>query len=49
LPKIGDRVPFPGGELEIVALDGRRVAGLRVHRENSEKTAASASAGAATR
>ena len=32
LPKIGDRVPFPGGELEIIALEGRRVAGLRVHR-----------------
>jgi CBS domain containing-hemolysin-like protein len=32
LPKLGDRVPFPGGELEIVAMDGRRVAGLRVHR-----------------
>ena len=49
LPKIGDRVPFPGGELEIIALDGRRVAGLRVHRENSEKTAAGTPAGAATR
>ena len=33
LPKIGDRVPFPGGELEIVAMDGRRVAALRVHRQ----------------
>ena len=32
LPKIGDRVPFPGGELEVVAMDGRRVAALRVHR-----------------
>ena len=30
LPKIGDRVPFPSGELEVVAMDGRRVAGLRV-------------------
>ena len=49
LPKIGDRVPFPGGELEIIALDGRRVAGLRVHRENSEKTSAGTPAGAATR
>jgi CBS domain containing-hemolysin-like protein len=28
--KIGDRVPFPGGELEVVAMDGRRVAGVRV-------------------
>ena len=48
LPKIGDRVPFPGGELEIIALDGRRIAGLRVHRENSEQTAAGAPAGAGT-
>jgi CBS domain containing-hemolysin-like protein len=32
LPKIGDRVTLPGGELEVVAMDGRRVAALRVHR-----------------
>jgi CBS domain containing-hemolysin-like protein len=32
LPHVGDRVPFPGGELEVVAMDGRRVAALRVHR-----------------
>lgn len=32
LPRVGDRVAFSGGELEIVAMDGRRVAGLRVHR-----------------
>jgi CBS domain containing-hemolysin-like protein len=31
LPKIGDRVPFPNGELEIIAINGRRVAALRVH------------------
>ena len=31
LPKVGDRVTYPGGELEIVAMDGRRVAALRVH------------------
>jgi CBS domain containing-hemolysin-like protein len=30
LPVLGDRVAFPGGELEIVAMDGRRVAALRV-------------------
>ncbi len=30
LPKLGDRVPYPGGELEVVAMDGRRVAALRV-------------------
>jgi CBS domain containing-hemolysin-like protein len=50
LPKIGDRVAFPGGELEIVALDGRRIAALRVHRDTGAKidptsgTAASAGA-----
>ena len=47
LPKIGDRVPYPGGELEVIAMDGRRVAGLRVHRDNGDKTAAGATAGAA--
>ena len=31
LPKVGDRVTYPGGELEVVAMDGRRVAGVRVH------------------
>jgi CBS domain containing-hemolysin-like protein len=29
---VGDRVGFPGGELEVVATDGRRVAAVRVHR-----------------
>jgi CBS domain containing-hemolysin-like protein len=47
LPKIGDRVGFPGGELEIIALEGRRVAGLRVHRDNADKVAATTPAGAA--
>lgn len=32
LPKMSDRVPFPGGELEVVAMDGRRVAAVRVIR-----------------
>jgi CBS domain containing-hemolysin-like protein len=32
LPRIGDRAAFTGGELEVVAMDGRRVAALRVHR-----------------
>ena len=32
LPKVGDRVRVPDGELEVVAMDGRRVAALRVHR-----------------
>jgi CBS domain containing-hemolysin-like protein len=35
LPRVGDRVSFPGGELEVVAMDGRRVAALRVHRQPS--------------
>ena len=36
-PRVGDRVSFPGGELEIVAIDGRRVAALRVHRARSAR------------
>ncbi|MDQ6887037.1 MAG: hemolysin family protein [Gemmatimonadota bacterium] len=32
LPRVGERVTFPGGELEVVAMDGRRVAAVRVHR-----------------
>ena len=32
VPRIGDRASYPGGELEIVAMDGRRVAAVRVHR-----------------
>lgn len=39
LPRVGDRVGFPGGELEIVAMDGRRVAGLRVHRGAAQHSA----------
>ena len=31
LAKMGDRVRFPGGELEVVAMDGRRDAAVRVH------------------
>ena len=31
VPKIGDRVDYPGGELEVIAVDGRRVAAVRVH------------------
>ena len=34
LAKIGDRVRFPGGELEVLAMEGRRVAALRVHKPN---------------
>jgi len=36
LPKVGDRVAFPGGELEVVAMDGKRVAAVRVHRAAAE-------------
>ncbi|HEX5831472.1 MAG TPA: hemolysin family protein [Gemmatimonadaceae bacterium] len=32
LPRVGDRAPYPGGELEVVAMDGRRVAAVRVQR-----------------
>jgi CBS domain containing-hemolysin-like protein len=32
LPKLGDRVSFPHGALEVIAIDGRRVAALRVLR-----------------
>lgn len=32
LPHVGDRVMYPGGDLEVVAMDGRRVAAVRVHR-----------------
>jgi CBS domain containing-hemolysin-like protein len=32
LPRVGDRVAMPGGELEVVAMDARRVAAVRVHR-----------------
>lgn len=41
LPRVGDRVPYPGGELEVVALDGRRVAAVRVHRQAAAAPAAS--------
>ena len=43
LPRIGDRVPFPGGELEVVAMDGRRVAAVRVHRASPAAADARAS------
>jgi CBS domain containing-hemolysin-like protein len=32
LPRVGDRVSYPGGEMEVVAMDGRRVAAVRVIR-----------------
>ena len=39
LPRVGDRAPFPGGELEVVAMDGRRVAAVRVHRTAAAEVA----------
>lgn len=36
LPRMGDRAPFPGGELEVIAMDARRVAAVRVHRAASK-------------
>ncbi len=41
LPRVGERAAYPGGELEVVAMDGRRVAAVRVHRRDG----ASADAG----
>ncbi|MBC7791327.1 MAG: HlyC/CorC family transporter [Anaerolineae bacterium] len=38
LPQVGDRVTFPGGELEVVAIDGRRVAAVRLHRIRTSTT-----------
>ncbi|GJG85370.1 membrane protein [Gemmatimonadetes bacterium T265] len=38
LPHVGDRAPFPGGEFEVVAMDGRRVAAVRVHRATAATT-----------
>jgi len=40
LPRMADRVPFPGGELEVVAMDGRRVAAVRVIRGSRSGCAA---------
>src|SRR6266404_1932000 len=39
LPRMGDRIPIPGGELEVVAMDGRRIAALRIHRAGSRQPA----------
>jgi CBS domain containing-hemolysin-like protein len=44
LPRMGDRVPVPGGELEVIAMDGRRIAALRVHRAHPTPAGASAAA-----
>jgi CBS domain containing-hemolysin-like protein len=32
IPRVGDHVGFPGGDLEVIAMEGRRVAGVRVNR-----------------
>ncbi len=32
VPRVGDRVPIPVGALEVIAVAGRRVAAVRVHR-----------------
>lgn len=32
VPALGERAPYPGGELEVMAMDKRRVAAVRVHR-----------------
>ena len=47
LPRVGDRAAYPGGELEVVAMDGRRVAAVRVHRHDAADVAAAAARGAA--
>jgi CBS domain containing-hemolysin-like protein len=44
VPKMGDRVRFPGGELEVVAMDGRRVAAVRVLLAGSAAASASVAA-----
>jgi putative hemolysin len=46
LPRMGDRIPIPGGEMEVVAMDGRRIAALRIHRAGTRAIAAPATAGA---
>jgi len=40
LPRMGDRIPIPGGEMEVVAMDGRRIAALRIHRASVRQPAA---------
>ncbi len=41
LPHVGDRVAYSGGELEVVAMDGRRVAAVRVHKRTESASPAS--------
>ena len=42
LPRMGDRIPSPGGEMEVVAMDGRRIAALRIHRAGVRQPAVAA-------
>ena len=44
LPRMGDRIPIPGGEMEVVAMDGRRIAALRIHRSGVRQPAVAAAA-----
>lgn len=37
LPRVGDRVSFGRGEFEVVAMDARRVAAVRVHRQTAQQ------------
>jgi CBS domain containing-hemolysin-like protein len=46
--KMGDRVRFASGELEVVAMDGRRVAAVRVHLTTPRDTPESVAAVAGT-
>jgi len=46
LPRMGDRIPIPGGEMEVVAMDGRRIAALRIHRAGGRQPAVAATAAA---
>ena len=39
LPRMGDRIQIPGGEMEVVAMDGRRIAALRIHRAGARQPA----------
>jgi CBS domain containing-hemolysin-like protein len=36
LPRVGDRVAMPGAQLEVIAIDGKRVAAVRVVRTKSK-------------
>ncbi|HUQ98015.1 MAG TPA: hemolysin family protein [Gemmatimonadaceae bacterium] len=47
LPRMGDRIPIPAGEMEVVAMDGRRIAALRIHRSGVRPPAAAAAPAAA--